>query len=282
MWLVVLAVAVSLDGMWAGLAQGLRGRRATAWQLAAVGAESATGSALAMAAGVAFAGSLGEKVASWLAAAVFLGIALWNFGEALGHHHPAGRSPVPRPDVPGEQATCPDLRGAVSADHPHLDQAASRDGPNPAGDRPVCDCHPDRSVAPLEWSLVLLMGASVAIDASLAACGLAMGGYRSLFIPPLFGLSHIILVGVGNTLGCRAAAGIHPPTRALLAHPGRAQPPALSTTRTTPAVVSATLTSTPPWGGKAAAVAGRLALRVAPGLIFLLLGLLRLTHALAG
>ncbi|MDI6824777.1 MAG: hypothetical protein QME87_10575 [Bacillota bacterium] len=49
MWLLGLAVAVSLDGMWAGLAQGLRGRYTTASQLAAVGVESAAGRALAMA-----------------------------------------------------------------------------------------------------------------------------------------------------------------------------------------------------------------------------------------
>ena len=64
MALVILALAVSLDGMWAGLAQGLRGRRTTGWQLAAVGLESAAGSALALLAGTRR-GRVGARRGGW-------------------------------------------------------------------------------------------------------------------------------------------------------------------------------------------------------------------------
>jgi len=222
MGLIILALAVSLDGMWAGLGQGLRGRRTTGWQLAAVGLESAAGSALALLAGAAFAGSLGERAASWLAAAVFLGIGLWNLREALRHRHLVCHA------------------GGVLA--------AAR-GPG----------------QPLEWSLLLLMGASVTVDASLAACALAMAGLRSPVIPPLFGLAHVLLVGVGNTCGHRLA------TRAAVWSTS-----AHHKSRPRTAGSSADLAV------EAAPAICRVGIRLAPGVIFLLLGLTRMAQVLTG
>ncbi|MDI6894985.1 MAG: hypothetical protein QME70_10360 [Bacillota bacterium] len=234
--LVFLALAVSLDGMWAGLAQGLRRRRITAWQIAAVGAESALGSALAMAAGTALAGSLGGDTAIWLAAAVFLAAACWHFREALRYRRPT---------------TSPRGTGASAAEE-----------------------------GPLEWSLLILIGGSVAVDASLTACALAMAGYRSPLVPPLFGMAHVVLVGLGNGLGRRIAvrAAVWPaaiplaPIR-LNAHcsptawheQGRTQQ-----ADACPAEPTETRTLLP----------YRLLLGLAPGVILLLLGTVRVVQAL--
>lgn len=223
MALIILALAVSLDGMWAGLAQGLRGRRTTGWQLAAVGTESAAGSTLALLAGAAFAGSLGERAASWLAAAVFLGIGLWNLREALRHRHLVCHA------------------GGVLA--------AAR-GPG----------------RPLEWGQLLLMGGSVTVDASLAACALAMAGFRTPVVPPLFGVAHVLLVGLGNTAGRRLATRTAARSTTPPGHDARSRAPSLSAelaVDTRPAIC-------------------HVGIRLAPGVIFLLLGPTRMAQALTG
>lgn len=179
MRLILLALAVSLDGMWAGLAQGLRGRPFTAGRLLAAGAVSWLASALALEAGLALAGTVGRQAAAWLGTAVFLGIGLANLREALRYG-----SRRPDPDSERNPAVAPE-------------EATGQ--PSPAGE-------------PLEWSQVLLLALAVALDASLAACALAMGGTSSPLIPPLFGLAHIVLVGAGNKLGLTALShpGLHP------------------------------------------------------------------------
>ena len=236
MGLILLAIAVSLDGMWAGLAEGLRSRRMGLWQLVAVGVESALGSTGAMAAGAACAGSLGDRVATCLAAALFLGIALWNFREGLRNRRlPAGFPEGPLPALLITQAR------------------------------------------PCEWGVVLLMGASVAVDASLAACALAIGGCQRAAIPPLFGLTHIVLVGGGNIVGYRLAAhGARRPlgavcTAAGAAHPAPAAP---EPNAHVPAKPYPPATRTPELS------TFQLGTRLAPGLIFLVLGLTRLVHGL--
>lgn len=230
MGLILLAVAVSLDGMWAGLAQGLRGRRMGLRQLAAIGAESALGSTAAMAVGAACAGPLGDRLAMCLAAALFLGIAMWNFREGLRHRHLARQLP---------DRSLPALL-------------------IPQG-------------RPLEWGVVLLMGASAAVDASLAACALAMAGYQRAGIPALFGLTHIVLVGAGNVTGYWLAAhAAGRPLRAVSAavHPTAAGP------EPGPHVPG------PPAAKNPELATFHLGTRVAPGLIFLVLGLSRLVQGL--
>lgn len=233
MGLILLAIAVSLDGMWAGLAQGLRGRRMAPWQLVAIGGESALGSTGAMAAGVVCAGSLGDRVASCLAAVLFLGIALWNFREGLRHR----RLPARFPD------------GPVST----LLIAQER---------------------PCEWGVALLMGASVAVDASLAACALAMQGCQRAAIPPLFGLTHIVLVGGGNLVGYRLAThGARRPLGAAWTA-ARPAPAARQPDAHVPAEPSPPTARDPELSGF------RLGTRLAPGFIFLLLGVTRLVQGL--
>jgi len=224
--LILLAIAVSLDGMWAGLAQGLRQRRTTAAQLLAVGAESTLGSTLAMTAGAVFAGSLGQRAAAWLAAAVFLGIAWWNLREALRYRLWA------------------------------QEQVA----------QPLGEEHP------VEWSHLLLMGASVAADASLVACALAMGGHRSSLIPVLFGSAHIVLVGLGNALGRSLGrrAVVH-----LLPVPAPEGNTSLPSGGDEPAPVRRRTGARLP-----ALQIYRLGVRLAPGLIFLILGLARVARGL--
>ncbi|MDI6870212.1 MAG: manganese efflux pump [Bacillota bacterium] len=188
-WAVVLvAVAVSIDGLWGGLAFGLRRVRIGPAALAVISAVSGACASLAMLGGHVLARTVPLAAAKWVSAALLLAVGVTMLYEAWLERGKQREEPV-EPVLPALRSLAGELRR------------------NPLGFliRVLIDptlAHADYSGDISAWEAGVL-GFAVAIDASIAAFTIGLAGHASLGVPALMAAAHYLLVGLGNLLGSR-------------------------------------------------------------------------------
>jgi putative sporulation protein YtaF len=202
-WIVLVAVAVSIDGLWGGLAFGLRRVRIRPAALGVIAAISGTGAALTMTAGHLLSRAVPLEAAKWVSALLLLAIGVTMLYEARidrGKHSGQPAEPV----------------------LPTLRSLARELGRNPVGfllrvlmDPTLAHSEYDSDIS---WWEAGILGAAVGMDASLAAFTIGLAGHASPAVPVLMGLGHYVLVGLGNLLGSRRL--VHRLTSRLVYLPG--------------------------------------------------------------
>jgi putative sporulation protein YtaF len=185
---MLVAVAVSVDGLWGGLAFGLRRVRIGPGALLSISAISGGCAGLAMVAGHLLAQAVPLAAAKWVSAALLLGIGVTMLFEAWAEREAHGGQPVELV-LPAWRSLAAEFRR------------------NPLGllvrvlvDPTVADADFSGDIRGWEAGV---MGFAVAIDASVAAFTIGLAGFASLAVPLLIGLAHYTLVGLGNLLGSR-------------------------------------------------------------------------------
>lgn len=191
-WVSVLlvALAVSVDGFWGGLAFGLRRTRVRAVHLLVVALISAACSAGAMTGGHALYQLVSLEAAKWVSALLLLAIGVTMLYEAYLEREKKSREPEEGDPVARERLV--ELRSnplrylaLILADPTVIDADYSGDITG--------------------WEAMIL-GLAVAIDASIAAFTIGLAGHASALLPVAFGVSHYLLVGAGNLVGTRRLA----------------------------------------------------------------------------
>lgn len=186
---VLVAIAVSVDGLWGGLAFGLRRIRIPATSLFLMAVLSGLGSGLAMLAGRLLGRSIPFATANWVSAALLLGLGVTTLWEA---HLERRERQTGRGQLTGDgQRFLPEGKA-----HPfrHLLRVLA--------DPQIVDSDYSGDIGLAE---ACVLGLAVAIDASLAAFTIGLAGRGSWIVPSLIGLAHYVLIGVGNLLGSRRA-----------------------------------------------------------------------------
>lgn len=185
---VLVAVAVSVDGLWGGLAFGLRRIRIRTAALVVISLVSSLCAGLAMVCGHVLARTVPLVAARWASAALLLAIGVTMLYEARLEQEKHSTQPA-EPVLPALRSLAVEFRRS----------------PLTALVRVLIDptlAHADYS-SDISWWEAGIMGLAVGIDASVAAFTIGLAGYASPALPVLMGFAHYLLVGLGNILGSR-------------------------------------------------------------------------------
>lgn len=174
--LAALALAVSLDGLGAGSAYGLKGIGVPAVSLALIGLVSSGAAALAMLGATHLAGVLAPSLAARLGAALLLSLGIWLLWQGWEQTLPAAEGPLLRVRVRPLGLIVQVLRDPRAAD---LDGSGR-----------------------LEGGEALLLGLGLALDAAAAGTGAALAGWGYLF-PLVVGPAQSLMILVGRRLAAR-------------------------------------------------------------------------------
>lgn len=174
--LIIIATAVSIDGFWGGFAFGLRKIKINFTSLLVISFWSVILSTITMFIGHFLKDYISFTFAKWISAILLFTIGYTALKEGLKH-----RSEHFKKHGMKEKIGIKDLFRIL--DNPLL---ADVDGEN--------------DIKPSEGTL---LGLAVAMDASVAAFTVALAGFNPLTTPFLFGLTHFILIGLGNHVALR-------------------------------------------------------------------------------
>lgn len=172
MWQIIMtAIAVSIDGFWGGFAFGLRKTEIPLTSLVVIAAWSIVCSGVTMIIGHYFAKVIPLEVANWLGAGLLFAVGAMALKEGLEHKK---------------------TRSVVMGEKPRLTLSTLL---NILRDPILADLDKENDIKPWEGTL---LGLAVAMDASVAAFALALNGVNPFTTPFLFGLTHFIMIGLGN------------------------------------------------------------------------------------
>lgn len=181
-YVLLLGVAVSIDGLMAGVAYGLRSIRIPASSFLIVGAITAVASALAMCAAV----LLGQYIDTFLAM-VLGGILLILLG-AWNIFHQYLTKNVPSYEVEGEVTA---RKLTISVGRLVISIMAKPE---------TADVDRLGVISPLE---AVFLGLAVGADAAVGTFAAALTGSLPLYTPLVVGIIHVICIGAGFTLSDR-------------------------------------------------------------------------------
>lgn len=179
--LILLSIAVSLDGFWGGFAYGMRKLKITLFPLTLIALCSFVGSYIAITIGATLINYLSIQVATWAGALLIIAIGCWIIKDGVQRKNTKNLCQV---ELPTESTSSKKQRY-----YPSLLQVLK----NPL----LADL--DKS-GTINMPEALILGVAVAIDASVAAFALGLAGFPPLLTAFLFGLAHFLLVGLGNVL----------------------------------------------------------------------------------
>ncbi|MDS1029619.1 sporulation membrane protein YtaF [Bacillota bacterium LX-D] len=177
---VLLAIAVSIDGFWSGFAFGLKKIKIPFVSLLAINICPIVCSMLTMLIGYTLQKYITFQSAQYFGAALllFLGVFILKQGYKQKQNHKQQhkeKSPQHHKRITEHLAAgnlISILKNPLLADIDHENDIKFFEG--------------------------LLLGFAVAMDASIAAFSLSLMGYNPFTTPFLFGLTHFILIGIGN------------------------------------------------------------------------------------
>ena len=174
MTLIIIATAVSIDGFWGGFAFGLRKIKINLPSLIVISIWSVVLCFITMLIGHFLKDIISFTFAKWISAILLFIIGSMALKEGINQ-----RSKI---NIKNKSKIClKDLFRIL--DNPLL---ADVDGEN--------------DVKPGEGTL---LGLAVAMDAAVAAFTVALAGYNPFITPFLFGLTHFILIGLGNLVAMK-------------------------------------------------------------------------------
>lgn len=169
--LILIAVAVSLDGFWGGFAFGLRKIKIPFVSLLIISSWSVLCTMIAMLIGHYLKAVIPIGMAKYIGAILLLMLALYTLKE--GYEHRKEQKGTIKPKI-----TIHDLAKILQ---------------NPL----LADYDNQNDIKPMEGTL---LGLAVAMDASIAAFTIALVGVNPFTAPFLFGLAHVVMIGSGNII----------------------------------------------------------------------------------
>ncbi|WP_166636362.1 manganese efflux pump [Fonticella tunisiensis] len=171
--LILVAIAVSIDGFWGGFAFGLRKIKITPISLIIISSWSVLCTLIAMVIGYNLKNIISIKAAKYIGAALLFLLGLFTFISE--YKESRNRSNINNGNI---KFKIKDLIKVL-------------------GDPILADFDKKNDIKPIEGSI---LGLAVAMDASIAAFTLSLMGFNPFITPFLFGLTHFILIGLGNIL----------------------------------------------------------------------------------
>lgn len=167
--LILIAIAVSIDGFWGGFAFGMRKIKITLISLLFISSWSVLCTMIAMVIGHYLKFVIPIGMAKYIGGTLILLLALYTLKEGYEHRK--------------------EQKGAVKPKINIHDLAKILQNPW------LADYDNQDDIKPMEG---ILFGLAVAMDASIAAFTIALIGMNPFTTPFLFGLSHVVLIGSGN------------------------------------------------------------------------------------
>ncbi|MDK2934680.1 MAG: hypothetical protein PWP27_2490 [Clostridiales bacterium] len=172
---VIVAVAVSLDGFWGGFAFGLRKIKISFLSLLMISSWSVICSMVAMLIGVNLKSYISLEVAKYIGAVLLLLLGLFTLKEGYNQKN---ESTTQEKNSIKFDITVQNLVKVLC---------------NPL----LADIDKENDIKPAEG---IILGLAVAMDASIAAFTLSLFGLNPYLTPFLFGITHFILIGAGNII----------------------------------------------------------------------------------
>lgn len=170
--LILIAVAVSLDGFWGGFAFGLRKIKIPLGSLIFISFWSVLCTMIAMLIGHYLRNVIPIEMAKYIGAILLMLLALYTLKEGYEHKKENRGASIPKINL---HDLAKILQNPLLADYDNQDD-----------------------IKPMEGTL---LGLAVAMDASIAAFTIALLGVNPFTTPFLFGLAHFVMIGSGNILG---------------------------------------------------------------------------------
>lgn len=167
--LILIAIAVSLDGFWGGFAFGLRKIKIPLGSLFFISFWSILCTFIAMLIGYYLKAFIPIEMAKYIGAVLLLLLALYTLKEGYEH----------RKEQRGNSRLKLNLHNLVKILQ------------NPI----LADYDNQNDIKPMEGTM---LGLAVAMDASIAAFTIALVGVNPYTTPFLFGIAHFLLIGSGN------------------------------------------------------------------------------------
>ena len=171
--LVLVAVAVSIDGFWGGFAFGLRKIKIKIFPLVIVSFWSVVCTMITMLIGSNLKQFIPIEVAKYIGALLLILLGIFTFKEGYKQ----------------KDQLSDDDKEPVDFNPKDLIKVLR----NPL----LADIDKQNDIKPIEGTI---LGLAVAMDASIAAFTLSLMGVNPYTTPFLFGLSHFVLIGIGNII----------------------------------------------------------------------------------
>jgi len=167
--LILIAIAVSLDGFWGGFAFGLRKIKIPFNSLLIISSWSVICTMLAMIVGHYLQSYIPIEMAKYIGGILLLMLALYTLKEGNAHRKEQKDNIQPKINF---HELVKILQNPLLADYDN-----------------------EGDIKPMEGTM---LGLAVAMDASIAAFTIALIGVNPFTTPFLFGIAHFVLIGVGN------------------------------------------------------------------------------------
>lgn len=171
--LLLIATAVSIDGFWGGFSFGLRRIKIPPGSLVIISSWSVICCLLTMLVGYQLQQYISIETGKYLGGFLLLLLGFFTLKEGQEQ----------RNNLKKEQPE------SIKLNFRHLLKVVN----NPL----LADIDKENDIKPFEGTI---LGIAVALDASIAAFTLSFFGYNPYLTPFLFGLTHLLLIGTGNTL----------------------------------------------------------------------------------
>ncbi|TCS83054.1 manganese efflux pump [Tepidibacillus fermentans] len=175
--LILVAVAVSIDGFWSGFSFGLRKVKISFLSLLNISSWSVVGTMITMVGGKSIQNYISLETGKYIGASLLLILGLYTLREGNKQNKEATLKNVLKQNVLG-QLHVKNLIKVVN---------------NPI----LADIDKENDIKHFE---AIILGIAVAMDASVAAFTLSFFDFNPFITPFLFGLTHFALIGLGNVL----------------------------------------------------------------------------------
>ncbi|MFV9509748.1 sporulation membrane protein YtaF [Tepidibacillus sp. LV47] len=177
--LILIATAVSIDGFWGGFSFGLRKIKISYLSLLVISSWSIIGTMISMIAGYKLQKIIPLEAGKYIGASLLFLLGLFTLKEGLKQKKEANHHTN-------------QLNNKNLIDNLHVKNLIKIVN-NPI----LADIDHENDIKPIEGTI---LGIAVAMDASIAAFTLSFFNLNPFLTPFLFGLTHFVLIGLGNFL----------------------------------------------------------------------------------
>ncbi|MGE4282432.1 MAG: sporulation membrane protein YtaF [Clostridia bacterium] len=180
---IMIALAVSIDGFWGGFAFGLRKIKITFSSLVLISSWSVICTMIAMLIGYYLKGYISMEAAKYIGAALLLFLGIYTLKEGYSSKN----------EVSVQKDKC-----QIQHEEKNIKVNLSINELVKVLRNPLrADIDNQNDIKPIEGTI---LGLAVAMDASIAAFTLSLFGFNPFITPFLFGVTHFILIGLGNII----------------------------------------------------------------------------------
>ncbi len=205
--LTLLALAVSLDGLWSGLAFGLRGIRISSFALFIIAVISGSAALLTLGVGTVLAGAFPRGAARILGGAVMVGLGIWAVHRAYQDGYSDQRHAASGDENDSQSEAAPAPLTPLTRLRRWLVESK-------AFIKRLMRVLRDPAAADADFSGVisipeaLVLALAVSLDGALAGFGAGLSGFHALATPALIGFFQSGLQWFGNLVAASLPAAL--------------------------------------------------------------------------